>query len=67
MNRMQVFEQNGFEFVVNDSLPPGRRVALTTIPHSKNTVFGVEGTVAPLGFPQYMIRMPRIAELSPAH
>ena len=26
-------------------MAPGRRVAMTTIPHSKNTIFGVEGSV----------------------
>jgi DNA mismatch repair protein PMS2 len=44
LEHIDVFEKNGFEFIVNDNNPPGRRVALKTIPHSKNTVFGIEGT-----------------------
>lgn len=44
LEHLAVFQKNGFEFVVNENMPPGRRVFLTTIPHSKNTVFGVEGT-----------------------
>ena len=43
LNNLDVFERNGFKFVVDEqSEQPGQRVRLTSKPYSKNYVFGRE-------------------------
>ena len=37
--------QNGFDFVENESAPPGRRLQLSAVPFSKNITFGIGGTL----------------------
>eukprot|EP00736_Rhodelphis_marinus_P010706 Rmarinus@m.13179 len=41
MNNLEVFQKNGFEFVVDENKPPTQRLGLTTLPFSKNWTFGV--------------------------
>lgn len=38
---LQVFEENGFKIIVDESAPAGERVSLLTMPFSKGTQFGV--------------------------
>lgn len=39
---------NGFELLVDEDAEVGKRVHLISLPVSKKTVFGVEGTLMPL-------------------
>jgi hypothetical protein len=43
---LHVFRLNGFECVLDDDAPAGRRVCLATIPYSRSAAFGVRGTWA---------------------
>nr|XP_014271444.1 mismatch repair endonuclease PMS2 [Halyomorpha halys] len=40
MENMNIFNKNGFEFHVDETAPPTKRISLTAIPMSKNWVFG---------------------------
>ena len=42
MDNLDVFEKNGFKFVLDPSAPPTHRVKLTSLPISKNWTFGKE-------------------------
>jgi len=41
LDHLDVMHMNGFEFEVNEAAPPRQRLALKTIPYSRNTTFGV--------------------------
>ena len=42
LDNLDIFEKNGFSFEIDHSKPGGRKVRLTSIPHSKNWEFGSE-------------------------
>ena len=41
-DNVEVFRKNGFEFEIDETAPPTKRVKLTSLPMSKNWTFGVE-------------------------
>ncbi|ESO84069.1 hypothetical protein LOTGIDRAFT_108533, partial [Lottia gigantea] len=42
VDNLSIFNQNGFEFVINEEAPPTQRIKLTSTPVSKNWNFGKE-------------------------
>ncbi|EGD81834.1 Pms2 protein [Salpingoeca rosetta] len=42
LDNLHIFQQNGFEFAVDEHAAPGKRVRLSQIPHSKGTEFGID-------------------------
>lgn len=42
MDKEDIFKRNGFEFVINQNAPVGKKVLLKTIPFSKHIQFGPE-------------------------
>lgn len=64
MEHLEIFQANGFGFVVNPDAQAGRRVRMTAVPFSKNTRFG-EQDVHELASiladrPGRMARLPRV-------
>ena len=45
MEHLDIFQQNGFHFKVDDSAEPTNKLKLAALPFSKGTQFGVSGTV----------------------
>ncbi|KAG7825029.1 hypothetical protein KL909_001321 [Ogataea angusta] len=41
MNNLEVFEKNGFGLRVDEDAQPGERLSLTSLPYSKDTIFGL--------------------------
>lgn len=42
MDNLNIFKKNGFTFDINHNAPPTKRVKLTSLPLSRNWVFGKE-------------------------
>eukprot|EP01083_Nonionella_stella_P071571 192336_1 len=42
LDNLDVFEQNGFTFHIDQDADPTRKLRLKTLPYTKNTVFGVQ-------------------------